>query len=41
VLQRIRFTRAAGAVSAADARRAGELSRRLGLTVELAGPAAG
>ena len=41
VLHRIRFTRAAGAVSAADARRAGELSRRLGLTVELAGPAAG
>jgi hypothetical protein len=40
-LHRIRFTRAAGPVSAAEAQRAGELSRRLGLTVELAGTAAG
>ena len=39
-LHHIRFTRTAGPVSAADTRRAGELSRRLGLTVELAGTAA-
>jgi methylmalonyl-CoA/ethylmalonyl-CoA epimerase len=40
-LHHVRFTRTAGPVSAADARRAEDLSRRLGLTVELAGPAAG
>jgi methylmalonyl-CoA/ethylmalonyl-CoA epimerase len=40
-LHHVRFTRTAGPVSAADARRADELSRRLGLTVELAAPAPG
>jgi methylmalonyl-CoA/ethylmalonyl-CoA epimerase len=35
-LHRIRFTRTAGRVGPADTRRAGELSRRLGVTLELA-----
>ena len=40
-LHHVRFTRATGSFSLAETRQAGELSRRLGLTVELAGPAAG
>jgi methylmalonyl-CoA/ethylmalonyl-CoA epimerase len=40
-LHRIRFTRTAGPVTTAEAERATALSRRLGLTVELAGTAAG
>jgi methylmalonyl-CoA/ethylmalonyl-CoA epimerase len=40
-LHHVRFTRTAGAFSPAEARRAAELSRQLGLTVELAGTAPG
>ena len=40
-LHHVRFTRPGGAFSQAEAQRAGELSRRLGLTVELDGATAG
>jgi methylmalonyl-CoA/ethylmalonyl-CoA epimerase len=40
-LHHVRFARPGGAFCAAEAGRAAELSRRLGLTVELAGTAAG
>ena len=38
LLHHVRFTRADGAFSAQDRQRAGLLAKRLGLTVELAGP---
>jgi methylmalonyl-CoA/ethylmalonyl-CoA epimerase len=40
-LHHVRFTRTSGPVSPADTSRADELSRRLGVTVELAAPAPG